>query len=148
RVRLAQVRDLLAMWIERRHALAAAEQTKRLMDDLALAVAGVEHIAVHQATLEVPGLALGLVLDHPLAGAQFVELQVTASGASVRVSRPASPAEARGLQAGGLPTLNAAGDAPLRAQLAETARALGALGERPPKVATEAQERLAKFDER
>ena len=49
------------------------------VDDLALAVAGVEHIAVHQAALEVPGLALGLVLDHPLTGAQFVELQVTAS---------------------------------------------------------------------
>jgi DNA repair exonuclease SbcCD ATPase subunit len=132
----------LAGWREARLAATAAERGRRLLDDLALAVAGVEHVAVEHEG-ETAGLRLSLLVDHPLTGAQVVRLRLWAGGAELTEARPATATEATGLQAGNLPSLGAGADGATFAALEGAGEALLALGEPIPSDAAAAAARLA-----
>jgi DNA repair exonuclease SbcCD ATPase subunit len=86
------------------------------------------------------------VLDHPLTGARQLRLRLWADGAELVESRPATTDETRGLKAGGLPTLSAAADGTLKAELERAADTLAALGERVPRDVPAAANRLAEID--
>ncbi|MBI3970220.1 MAG: AAA family ATPase [Chloroflexi bacterium] len=156
-----QVRALLAEWLSLQQAIDAARNTQRLLDDLALGVAGVEHVGIAEAvrlgaagvvagqaaeTAETAGLRLSLVVDHPLTGAKLLRLCLWSGGARLVEARPATEDEARGLQAGGLPSLSATGDESLQARLDEVQRALAAAGERAPSSGAVATARLNALD--
>ncbi len=148
RQRLAQARDLLSKWQRCRQALDEAAAARRLLADLALAVSGVEHVAVPDGTAAgTAGLLLSLIVDHPLTAALVLRLRLWSGGAELVEARPAAPDEARGLQAGRLPAIGAPDGAALRAELQAIAQALRALGETVPTSATAAAGRLAELEQ-
>ncbi len=149
--RQRELAKALRRWCEACQVAGAAARARRLLADLALAVAGVEHVAVRpeagppegQEAGETAGLRLSLLVDHPLTGAQVVRLRLWAGGAELIEARPASEAEATGLQVGNLPLLSAAGDGAPVAELQEATAELTACGEPVPADIAGAQRRLA-----
>jgi DNA repair exonuclease SbcCD ATPase subunit len=142
RRRRRDVTRALHRWRGAHRAAAAAARARRLLEDLALAVAGVDHVGVPGAgdAGPAPGegglgdhaLRLSLIVDHPLTGSQMVRLRLWAGGAELLEARPASAAETSGLEAGNLPRLSAAGDAAPIAELDAAGDALLELGEPVP----------------
>ncbi|HEX2032853.1 MAG TPA: hypothetical protein VHS99_01590, partial [Chloroflexota bacterium] len=159
--RLQARRAALQRWQAARAASEAATMARRLLDDLALAVSGVEHIAVRLQSEspapgprrkvkgdagETAGLRLTLLLDHPLTGAQALSLRLWAGGAELVETRPATANEVSGLQAGKLPSLNTGDAGALAAELQLATAALEALGEGLPAGAADAGARLAEVE--
>ncbi|HEV2123982.1 MAG TPA: AAA family ATPase, partial [Chloroflexota bacterium] len=144
--------ECLARWIELARAREAAVQTRRLLDDLALAVSGVEHIGVaassaqREAESEAAGLHLSLVADHPLTGALVLRLQLWAGGGRLVEVRPANKLEAAGLEAGALPSLSAAGAEAQQGDLTAVEDSLVSLGEPVPASLRDAARRLDRLE--
>ena len=154
RRRRREVIGALRGWQTARRAADAAQRSSRLLDDLALAVAGVEHVGGARsggpggrpegpgglrgpadAAADWPGdpaLRLSLIVDHPLTGSQVVRLRLWAGGAELLEARPATAAETAGLEAGSLPRLSAAGDGAPAAALDAAVEALLDLREPVP----------------
>ena len=132
RRRRAVVRALRG-WQTARRAADAAQRSSRLLADLALAVAGVEHVGgARPGGPADPALRLSLIVDHPLTGSQVVRLRLWAGGAELLEARPATAAETAGLEAGNLPRLGAAGDGAPAAALDAAVEALLDLREPVP----------------
>jgi hypothetical protein len=146
RGRAERAKAALEAWTEHHASLDAAQRSRRLLDDLALAMAGGEHVAVRAAGVDATGLRRTLLLDHPLTGAAHVQLRLWAGGAELIESRAASDEEARGLKAGGLPALGATDDGAIQAALRTAVRLLVDLGEPAPKSPARAARRLAEID--
>jgi DNA repair exonuclease SbcCD ATPase subunit len=136
RHRLEERLDTLKRWVELRRAREAAEQARRLMDDLALAVSGVEHIGIDVlgsgAGADTAGLDLNLVADHPITGALVIRLQLWAGGGKLVEVRPANKVEASGLGAGMLPSLSAADAEAQQGDLVSVEETLAVAGEPVP----------------
>lgn len=150
---LQQTRALLAKWATLQSAITASTAARRLLADLSLAVAGVEHVRVTGAESatesETAGLRLSLVIDHPLTGALVLKLRLWSGGTELLESRPATTAEAQALRGGSLPSLGATGateDAGPEAELDAITEALRVLGEPLPREAARARARLAEID--
>ena len=133
---------------------------RRLLDDLALSVAGVEHVALPPPAPAPPsrrrqgaeesggtGLRLSLLIDHPLTGVQVVRLRLWAGGAELLEARPATAAESSGLEAGHLPRLDASAGDDSEAELEAAGAALLALREPLPDGEADAARRLGAVEQ-
>ena len=159
RRRWREVALALRRWRAARVAADQAARERRLLDDLALSVAGVEHVALPLPGAGVAGrragadesggtgLRLSLLIDHPLTGVQVVRLRLWAGGAELLEARPATAAESSGLEAGHLPRLDASAGDDSEAELEAAGAALLALREPVPDGEADAARRLGAVEQ-
>ncbi len=145
---------LLTRWTEVRRTEESAQQARRLLDDLSLGVAGVEHIALAGSRLDGPtrrstppesgtGLRLRLLIDHPLTGGLALQLRLWPGGAELVEVRPVSLKEAERLTGSGVPMLSAGGELEAQRERLTLEDDLAALGEARPRDLAAAAQRIS-----
>ncbi|HEU5317789.1 MAG TPA: AAA family ATPase [Chloroflexota bacterium] len=142
--RQVRVSELLQRWVEARRVEEQTEQVRRLLDDLALGIAGLEHVTVGKSASAEPGLRLRLLVDHPLIGGLALQLRLWSRGAELVEVRSVTAKEAERLLGSGVPKLSAAGLDEARRDRQAVAAQLLEIGEREPNDLAAGEARLAR----
>ena len=146
-----RARSQIARWIELRRAEDAAEQARRLLDDLTLGVSSVAHVPVapsanghsERAALDSEeassGLRLTMIVQHPLTGALAVTLRLWNAGAELLEARIATDSEIEQFSGEGAPVLSGGGGETVAAERVAVEKRIASLGETVPRDVDNAQ---------